>query len=1029
MEVVSYLFIAAVVLFGPWVLLFSTRRRMRREREDNAARLTDVTSRVHELEQSLKQVQAAQSSPAERKQQLHVQEPVYQQQQPVVRSEAIQTHVEPGAPASAMEPKRPSELVSGAPAQAQTSVVTERAPLNAPPAPPPPPVSPPIATRQREPLPSTTRPAASGWFDSVKGGLNFEEALGANWLNKIGIVILVFGVAFFLAYQLRQVGPAGKVLVGALVSAALLGGGIFLERKPGYTIIGRAGIGGGWALAFFVAYATYHVPAAHIFSSQTPSLLLMLAVAAAMVLHTLRYRSQVTTGLAFLLAFSTLTISQVTVYSLIAGVILALGLVVIVGRMQWFELEIFGIAAAYLNHWWWLRRIIEPMGAHKRMFREFFASAGILLLYWTIFRVSYILRRCGERQEKVSTIAALLNSIGLLALLKYQSVHPEWAFRALLAMGTIELVLGILPVTRRRRIAFLILATIGTTLLVAALPFHFTGGRLGALWLLEAETLLLAGVFVRETHFRRLGMVTAVLVPIYLLSGDAGWLFGLRYHGLPGTRDVHLAILCLVAACVFFANSHIVVRCWPALFEHVFDRTVMHRFSFVGAFLLFVGAWAAFPLQLTAVAWSVVGLALLCLGRLPKLEQLPFEAHFLFACTLLAALFTNLPSNAHWGNISQRLVTVSIITALFYLASVWGRIGTGAWPHISEALPAAYRWAGSMLLLLLAYYALRPVSVAPVWIVLGLVLAEVGFTRQLLDLRAQGYLSLACAFVAIFFVNLNADAQVVGISMRLLTVAPVALALYWEYFRLQSASVDYRLEKRLHLATNAAWCGTVTIAALLRFELSLDWVAAGWALLSFLLIAVAWRSGRELFVGQALALALAATFRGALHNLYERSYLPGPFWHSRAVCTSVTAALLFATLWFAFPLRRRLQAVDAAGTRPISVILRHPEQMLFFLPLGLVAALLAVTLRRGLITVGWSALGVLVFLFALWVRQRSFRLAGLGLLLLGVAKIVVVDVWELSPRDRYLTFITLGSALLLVSFLYSRYREAIWRYL
>src|SRR6516164_6963015 len=155
-------------------------------------------------------------------------------------------------------------------------------------------------------------------------------------------------------------------------------------------------------------------PAEHV--NGYPSLLLMLAVAAAMVLHTLRYRSQVTTGLAFLLAFLTLTISQVTVYSLIAGVILALGLVVIVGRMQWFELEIFGIAAAYLNHWWWLRRIIEPMGAHKGMFPEFFASAGILLLYWTIFRVSYILRRCDERQEKVSTIAALLNSVGLLAL-------------------------------------------------------------------------------------------------------------------------------------------------------------------------------------------------------------------------------------------------------------------------------------------------------------------------------------------------------------------------------------------------------------------------------------------------------------------------------------------------------------------------------------------------------------------------------------------------------------------------------------
>lgn len=506
-------------------------------------------------------------------------------------------------------------------------------------------------------------------------------------------------------------------------------------------------------------------------------------------------------------------------------------------------------------------------------------------------------------------------------------------------------------------------------------------------------------------------------------------MLGFRTQGVPEARDFNLAILCFVAACVFFANSHIVVRRWPALFEQPFDRTVMHRFSFVGAFLLFVGAWAAFPQQLTAVAWTVVGLALLCLGRLRKLEQLPFEAHFFFACSLLAALFTNLPSNAHWGHFSQRLVTVSIVAALFYVASVWARSGIEA-SRIAAALPAVYRWSATTLLLLLAYYALRPVSVAPAWVVLGLVLAEVGFTRQLPDLRAQGYLSLACAFVAIFFVNLNADTKVAGISMRLLTVVPVALALYYEYFRVAQRSSEHQLERRLRVAATTAWCGTIAITALLRFEVSLDWVAAAWALLALLLIACAWRSGRDVFLRQSLALALAATFRAALHNLYERSYLPGPFWHSRTVCTSATAALLFATLFFAFPLRRRMETGEAiAKAGRLRALVRHPEQVLFFLPLGLMTALLAVTLRRGLITVGWSALGVVVFLFALWVRERSFRLAGLGLLLLAVAKIVVIDVWDLSPRDRYLTFITLGSALLLVSFLYSRYREAIWRYL
>jgi hypothetical protein len=1032
MEILPYLVFAAVVVFGPWVLLFLTRRRLREERENNDARLSNLTERVRELEASLRRIQSGQPSPAARNDKVHVEEPVYHAQKPVVPPEPTETYVSPmpeltvPAQASATEPEHSIEVAPAAHATATMPVIAQRPPYIAPP-PRPSSLSTPIEAHRKEPQFSLTQPAASGWFDSVKKGFNLEEALGANWLNKIGIIILVFGVAFFLAYQLRQVGPAGKVLVGTLVSAVLLAGGIFFERKPRYKLIGRGAIGGGWALAFFVAYATYHVPATRIFSSQTPSLLLMLLIAGGMVLHTLRYRSQVVSGLAFLLAFSTLTISQVTVYSLVAGVILALGLVVIAGRVQWFELEIFGIVAAYLNHWWWLRRIIEPMGVHKHNFPEFLASAAIVLLYWAIFRVSYILRHCDKRQEKVSTVAALLNSVGLLALLKYQSVHPEWAFRALLAIGTIELVLGILPVTRRRRTAFLILATIGVTLVVAAMPFHFSGGRLDALWLLESETLLLSGVFVSEIHFRRLGMISAVLVPIYLLSGNAGWLFGLRYYGLPASRDIHLAILCLVAACVFFANSHIVAPRWPVLFEHVFDRTMMHRSSFVGAFLLFVGAWAAFPLQVTALAWSAVGLTLLWLGRRLKLEQLPFEAHFFFACALFATLFSNLPSNLHWGHISQRWLTVSFIAGLFYLASVWSRTGTEAWPQIVNMLPGTYRWAASVLLLLLAYYALRPLSLAPAWVVLGLVLGEIGFTRQLSDLRAQGSLTLACAFVAIFFVNLNADAQIVGVSMRLLTVAPVALALYYEYFRFESAPIDSLLERRFHLGAGAAWCGTIAVVALLRFELSPDWVAAGWAFIAFLLAGVAWWSARELFLAQCLVLALGATFRGTLHNLYERSYLPGPFWHSRTICTSVTAALLFATLSFAFPLRHRFEESDARHRQ--HAVLRRPEQMLFFLPLGLVAALLAVTLRRGLVTVGWSALGVLVFLFALWVHERSFRLAGLGLLLLAVSKIIVVDVWELSPRDRYLTFITLGSALLLVSFLYSRYRDAIWRYL
>ncbi len=80
-----------------------------------------------------------------------------------------------------------------------------------------------------------------------------------------------------------------------------------------------------------------------ILQSNTADCVLMLAVAVAMVAYTRRYKSQLPTGLTFLLAFSTVALSQDTVYSLASGVILALVIVAIALRMGRFELEIFGV--------------------------------------------------------------------------------------------------------------------------------------------------------------------------------------------------------------------------------------------------------------------------------------------------------------------------------------------------------------------------------------------------------------------------------------------------------------------------------------------------------------------------------------------------------------------------------------------------------------------------------------------------------------------------------------------------------------
>jgi hypothetical protein len=257
------------------------------------------------------------------------------------------------------------------------------------------------------------------------------------------------------------------------------------------------------------------------------------------------------------------------------------------------------------------------------------------------------------------------------------------------------------------------------------------------------------------------------------------------------------------------------------------------------------------------------------------------------------------------------------------------------------------------------------------------------------------------------------------------------LAFFYAYGRLNTVQEDLTaLERRLRAGNLCCWLGTITFASLMRFELEADWVAAAWAALAFALILIAWRSKKSVFLHQALAVTAGVLFRTVLHNFYERSYFPAPRWESRWITVGAAIALLLAALPVAFQVRRKEPSDETGIVALLQNLARRPEQIFFFVAVGLLTVLLGIEMRHGMVTLSWGLEGLAVFILALWLGERSFRLTGLGLLvLLCVGKILVDDVWRLNPRDRYLTFIVLGAALLFVSFLYTRNREAMRRYL
>lgn len=77
------------------------------------------------------------------------------------------------------------------------------------------------------------------------------------------------------------------------------------------------------------------------------------------------------------------------------------------------------------------------------------------------------------------------------------------------------------------------------------------------------------------------------------------------------------------------------------------------------------------------------------------------------------------------------------------------------------------------------------------------------------------------------------------------------------------------------------------------------------------------------------------------------------------------------------------------------------------------------------ITLVWTAYATLTLIAGIYWRSGWVRVFSLGLFVLTVGKVFLVDVWHLDTVIRVFAFISLGVALLLVSFLYRRFRDRI----
>ena len=758
-----------------------------------------------------------------------------------------------------------------------------------PPTPPPPLTAPPLAARVVAPPQfaalRSTAPKQTAQ-QRMKSVFALEETLGTNWLNKLGIIILVLGVALFGIYELGQLGPIGKVSLSYVVAAALLGGGIFLEKRERYRVLGRTLIGGGWALLFFTTYAMSHVLAMHVIDSENLDLILMLAVALAMVAHTLRYRSQLVTGLSFLLAYSTVALSHDDVYSLSSGVILAFGLVCIVIKMGWFELEIFGILSSYLNHLYWLYRLLGAEGAQGHAFPEYRASTALLLFYWVIFRVSYVVRKPkSPREEHLSTAAALLNTLLLLGVMKFQSVQPELAYIALLIIGAVEFSIGQLSIIRRRREAFVVLTVLGAALMFAAVPFHFAGNDVAILWLVGAEVFLAAGVAVKEKLFARLGLLTGLLVGLHLVRIDFMQLLSTRRSG----EDLLLGAGLMFGLCavVFYGNALFIGKRWCGLFGGWLDSRLLVLHSYLGAFAAAAAAWALCSYDWTAVAFAAIMLVLAVLGNKLKSIHLQLQYGVIGVLCLYRVLLVNLHTEiAQYTHVPMRLFTLPAIAAAFYGTAKLAALRDS---QNQRAFRGLFAVAGTALITSLIYYEVPELWQPAAAIAFAVLLWEVGRGVRYHPLAWHAHALTGLAVLAAITADHSGIQRWHDIPLHAFAALPVVAGAYWIARRINLPNAAHSALIRLAYS----WIGTGLMVWVLNEAVPAPWIAVSWVIFAIALaFAFRWIGYRQL-AWQSNAVAACTFIRAYTYNLP----LEQPLWGAVSMRLA-TVSLVAGGLYF-----------------------------------------------------------------------------------------------------------------------------------
>ena len=840
---------------------------------------------------------------------------------------------------------------------------------------------------------------------------SFEMRLGTYWLVRVGIVMVLTGLVFFgnLAYQnyISRLGPGGKVSLLYLASGLLLVAGWWWQRKAvKETLKNYAQVlfAGGLAALYFTTYAAHHLEPLQIIHSPLLDGVLLLLCAGFMVWAAERKGSEVLALFAVGLAYYTSIITRVGYFTLWSNLVLSAAAVFFLVRNRWAALSFGSLVATYAAYGFW--RFFDGSNWHWASPQEgLWSGTAFLMMYWFVFTCAAFLGRdrrfAGQNRAGFLTLNnGAFFALFVLTMLQVQT-GGFWKF--CLIYGGLLLGLAILAtrLLAEEPLAAKAYLTQGLLLVTVGFISKFAGLQLALVLAAESVILLIAGQ-------QRSNLI--LLVGAYVAAGlGVGWgMDGLKSFDPPGVwLGGGLGLLMMVNTVLTHRRLEQRANAQPGPAE-ITLRPQPSYFAVLALVIWAVVTWHntsrdVFPLALAAEAVVLTfSIYLLGVREVTLLSQ---------GLMLLAqgAWFLNWSDRSNvlpWWN-PALLIVFSLALSHWWprqkMLSLAGR-RTMVWP-------ALYALGLNLVL----YCWLAPTQSAPMWlwttslIALGLTVYGV-FTRAwFVAAFGQFFMAVSVAQFGLQLWGSKPPGQ-----FALAPIAALGLLSFGtvQWFRRVATSDTRVREPLLEAALIYRW-----VALILSIIWICDYVPARERIWTLALIGLAvflWAGHRR----NREALLFGAAFTATALVL---------FWLPLIETPTVYVPNLLVILVL---LGQRQLARRCPERYPLDPAIHNGVILIGGLSLWLFVSRWVLEMESGFyLTASWSVLALALFSAGLGLRERMYRWIGLGILACALGRVVIFDVWKLETIYRILSFMALGTVLLVLGFIYSKYQEKIREWL